>query len=111
MASAQPLSKSNGKVPAEVAKLEEQIEKLSAELAELSRSARDYGATRGEKLAEQAQELRAELADRSAKAAEIARERFLDAEGAVEDRVRANPMAALGVAAGVGFLAALLMKR
>ncbi|MBZ4022756.1 hypothetical protein CKO11_09825 [Rhodobacter sp. TJ_12] len=111
MASAQPLSKSNGKVPAEVAQLEKQIEQLSAELAKLSREAKDYGATRAEQLADQARDMRDEIAARSAEAAEVARERLVEAEGAVEDRVRSNPMAALGVAAGVGFLAALLMKR
>ncbi|MFD2174423.1 DUF883 family protein [Rhodobacter lacus] len=111
MASANPIPQSNGKLPPEVAKMEQQIEKLSAELAELTRTAGDYGASRMEQLSAQAKELRAEIAARSSAAADVARERFHEAEGAVEDRVRANPMAALGIAAGVGFLAALLVKR
>lgn len=111
MASANPIPNSNGKLSPEVAKLEQQIEKLSAELAELTRSAGDYGASRMEQLSEQTKALRGEIAARSSAAAEVARERFLNAEGAVEDRVRANPMAALGIAAGVGFLAALMVKR
>ncbi|MGD9919260.1 MAG: hypothetical protein AB7U46_14685 [Paenirhodobacter sp.] len=121
MATANPL-KSNGKLPAEITEIEAQLAQLTADLGKLSKSvagtgvqaaaeASDQAETLKAELAARARALGAEIATRSGAAGALARDRFLGAEGVVEDRVRAHPLAALGIAAGIGFAAALLAKR
>lgn len=133
MASLNPM-KSNGKSHGpDIADVEAQLAKLSGDIAALTKTVAAYGGAKaseaGEQarsmtgtvadqaramtdtLAEQARSMGAALAERSSTAAGVARERLVTAEGRVEDGIRANPLAAVGVAAGVGFLAALLAKR
>lgn len=122
MAMANPL-KSNGKgSDVAIGDIEAQLAQLTAELGALSRSVANFGADSAaaagdqagqmkQQIAERARAMGEALAARSEAAGTAARERFLSAEGRVEDQVRAHPLAALGIAAGLGFVAALLAKR
>lgn len=122
MAMANPL-KSNGKgSDVAIGDIEAQLARLTAELGALSRSVANFGADTAaaagdqagqmkQQIAERARAMGEALAARSEAAGTAARERFLSAEGRVEDQVRAHPLAALGIAAGLGFVAALLAKR
>lgn len=122
MAMANPL-KSNGKgSDVAIGDIEAQLAQLTAELGALSRSVANFGADTAaaagdqagqmkQQIAERARAMGEALAARSEAAGTAARERFLSAEGRVEDQVRAHPLAALGIAAGLGFVAALLAKR
>lgn len=111
MASAFPNAKLNGKLKSEFSDIEAQIATLSAELAELTRAESDIGQSKMAQMTEEAKAMGEALAAQAANASGEVRTRLVQAEDAVEERVRANPMAALGVAAGVGFLAALMLKR
>ena len=52
-----------------------------------------------------------EIRERAEQALGDARERLVAVSGEVEDRVRRNPWAALGIAAGVGLIIGLLLSR
>jgi ElaB/YqjD/DUF883 family membrane-anchored ribosome-binding protein len=52
-----------------------------------------------------------EIRDRTEEALRGARERLGDAGIELEDRVRKHPLAALGIAAGVGLVIGLLLSR
>lgn len=101
MATAEPIQKNNGKgATATAADVEEQFERLRADIAALSQTLSDFGSGKLE-----------EIADRSAGLANDAKARLKTAEGDLEDRIRANPITSVGIAAGVGFLVALLTRR
>lgn len=122
MAALNPM-KSNGKSGTpEIADLEAQLAKLTSDLATLGKTVAAYGGARATEVGEQARSLTETMteqarvvgeaiAERSGAAAEVARARLVSAEGRIEDGIRANPLAAIGIAAGVGFLAALMAKR
>lgn len=95
----------------DAADLEARVEKLSNQLAELTKSVSGYSNGTIETLSQEARRMKNELADRSMAMATTAKDTLSSAEGDLERRVREHPLTAIGVAAGIGFLAAVLTKR
>lgn len=102
--------------------VEAQMRQLKQDLASLSRTVADLGASKASDAGARAQALRDEiaaqllafkdtLAQRSVATAGLARDRLATAESEIEDRVRAHPLAAIGIAAGIGFLFAKMSKK
>ena len=81
-------------------------DKLLKELREIVAVAEDLLAAPGA-TAERMKEIR----DRAEEALRGARERVEAVSGDLEDQVRRHPMAALGIAAGVGLVVGLLLSR
>ena len=112
MATATPLQKAMDKMTAnDTASIEDQIAKLSADIAALTRTVADYGSGKLEEAAAEARNLKDNVAEKSVAAAQVAKDTLLTAEGDLEDKIRAHPLAAIGIAAGIGFLAAIMSKR
>ncbi len=121
MATAQ-MTKSNGKTPVEISDIEAQLTKLTEDLSGLSKTIAGLGSQKAsdagaravamkDEIATQVAALKNTVAERSVATAGVAKDRFMTAEGEVEDRIRAHPLAAVGIAAGVGFLMALMAKK
>ncbi|MCD2177955.1 DUF883 family protein [Rhizobium sp. C1] len=91
--------------------LEARVEQLTAQLAELAKSVAGYGNGTLDTLAQEARRMKDDVADRSVAIASAAKDTVLAAEGDLEQRIRERPLTAIGIAAGLGFLAALLTKR
>lgn len=100
MATAESVQNNEKGTSATAADVEEQFEKLRRDIAALTRTLGEFGSRKVD-----------EAADRTAALAADARNRLKSVEGDFEDRIRANPLAAVGIAAGVGFLVALIARR
>ena len=106
------LIKNDGKTGyAGVEDIEKQLEKLSADVASLTSTLASYGNGKAGEVTDNAKRLAESLTERSAVAVSEAKGRLVSAEGDLEDQIRRYPLAALGIAAGAGFLAALLSRR
>lgn len=91
--------------------IEKQLEKLSADVAALTSALASFGNGKAGEVTDQAKRLADSLSERSAVAVADVKGRLVSAEGDLEDQIRRYPLAALGIAAGAGFLAALLSRR
>ncbi|MAW88528.1 MAG: hypothetical protein CMJ42_18570 [Phyllobacteriaceae bacterium] len=101
--------KSNGKVTA--SDIEAQISQLKGDISNLARTIGDFGA-------DKAGEARSNAAARADDAVLASREVLANArseldrlEAVLRNEVRRKPIQTIGIAAGIGFLAALLMRR
>ncbi|MBY6158519.1 glycine zipper domain-containing protein [Pseudooceanicola nitratireducens] len=89
----------------------DQIAALQADMAELTRAVSAYGKAKGED-ARAAAELRAEeLMTRAEKMGRDAEAQLRSGYAQAEGAVRENPAAAVGIAAGIGFVLGLLSTR
>lgn len=112
MATATSILKDAGKeARANADNLEARVEQLTAQLAELARSVSNHGSGTLETLASEARRVKDDVADRSVAIASAAKDTVIAAEGDLEQRIREHPLTAIGIAAGIGFLAAILTKR
>lgn len=112
MANATPLQKAMDKMTGnDTATIEEQIAKLTADIAALTRTVAEYGSGKLETAAAEALTLKDNVAEKSAAAAQAAKDTLITAEGDLEEKIRTHPLAAVGIAAGLGFLFAVLSKR
>ncbi len=94
----------SGDVSAQMAVLRDDIANLTATVAE-------YGKAQGMVLRSAAAEKAAGLAESGAAATHAIRAKAEKTYSDTEDAVRANPAAAIGIAAGVGFVIGLLTTR
>ena len=112
MASATSILKSaSNEAQANASDLEARVEQLTKQLADLAKSVSGYGNGTLETLASEARRRKDDVADRSVALASAAKDTVIAAEGDLEQRIRENPLTAIGVAAGIGFLAAILTRR
>ncbi|MGF0539474.1 DUF883 family protein [Agrobacterium sp. ES01] len=88
-----------------------QIDNLRADIAVLTQTVSDFGAGKADQAVRQAGAFKDTLAENAAAVANDAKDRFVSAESDFEDRIRANPLASVGIAAGVGFLFAIFTRR
>lgn len=95
-----PMTNALGAEKADYATLRSDIDALRDDMKTLAKDARSFAAARGEKAMEKGREF-----------AEEAGERVSAAKQTIEQQVRENPLAALGVAFGVGVLLASLTRR
>lgn len=106
---------SNGMMGSTIQDIENRIEDLRKEIAVLAGSFTAHGKDSVENQMRDYRKTLGFLAEdtlaASAKALIAARDETVALEEAFENRVRQNPIQALGVAIGIGFFAALLMRR
>lgn len=93
------------------AEVKDKLDKLSRDIAELTRVVTAFGSSKVEEASTRATEFGAEVADRSAAAIASAREGVASLEHDLENHIRARPIQAVAIAAGIGFVAALLTRR
>ncbi|HZG29631.1 Membrane-anchored ribosome-binding protein, inhibits growth in stationary phase, ElaB/YqjD/DUF883 family [Ensifer adhaerens] len=91
--------------------LEARVEQLTIQLSELAKSVSGYGGNTLDTLTQEARRMKDDVADRSVAIASAAKDTVIAAEGDLEQRIREHPLTAIGIAAGLGFLAAILTKR
>lgn len=87
------------------------IAELRSEIASLTKTLSSLGAEKADDYRDAAERITAEAVSASRRAFGAARSEALSLEEGLERRVRENPLKAIGVAAGVGFLLALLTRR
>jgi ElaB/YqjD/DUF883 family membrane-anchored ribosome-binding protein len=106
----------------DTADIEAQLAALKSDISGLTKALADYGQAQSKTLSEVAATTAAnakasgeDAARRAAQKADeayhLARDKAGEAYAKTEDSVRQNPAAAVGIAAGIGFLAGLLTAR
>ncbi|MBB4952228.1 ElaB/YqjD/DUF883 family membrane-anchored ribosome-binding protein [Agrobacterium vitis] len=112
MAATTPLAKDADKNDyASSADVEKQLEKLSADIAALTKVIASFGTGKLDEAQQQAKSVAEDISQRSSAAATDIKDRLLAAESDLEGQIRRYPLAAVGIAAGFGFIAALLSSR
>ncbi|MBZ8118931.1 DUF883 family protein [Roseovarius sp. LXJ103] len=108
MARAQTNSSKNDTTPAD---LTDQIETLRNDLSMLTETIADMGKAKGEALSDAAARKAARAQEKGADAVEYATERAQAAQSQANAFVHNQPAAALGIAAGLGFLIGMISTR
>ena len=88
-----------------------ELENLRRDIAALTQTVASFGTGKLKEASVRASQLGTEAADVSAQYVESARNSLRSAEQDLEAQIRAKPLQAVAIAAGVGFLAALLSRR
>jgi len=101
----------NGRSTPDSADIAAQLETVKADLAALSQTMADYGRGKGAEARAHVNERANDLSDAARLKGEQARAEIDRMTAQTGDMVRSNPGAALGVAAGVGFLVGFLSSR
>lgn len=104
-------SRTNGSNSPGSEDFEKQFEQLRSDISTLSDTIQQMGAGKVHEAQRKATETGHDLTDAYEGALESVRGEFQHLEKDVTDKVRANPLQALGIAAGIGFLAAILSRR
>ena len=91
--------------------VEAQIQQLRDDIAALTRSVAAVGTEKASEYKGKARRVASDAADASMQMVEAARDQALSMERDLERQIRANPIQAVAIAAGVGFLFALLTRR
>ncbi|MHA6263310.1 DUF883 family protein [Arenibacterium sp. CAU 1754] len=104
-------STNGSKADTTVADLSEQIAILRNDLSDLSGTIAGLGKTKTAELKDAAAQQADVAREKGAKAAEYVSERAHEAQAQANDFVKTQPGAALGIAAGLGFLVGYLSSR
>ena len=91
--------------------MRQRIDDLKAEIAAISRTLSALGGQKVDDYRESAERLAADAVSASMKAFDTARAEAVSMEESFERQVREHPLRAIGIAAGVGFLFALMTRR
>ena len=91
--------------------LELQIAELRKDIAALTKSFAAYGASKANDYKSEVDRMTSEAVNASMRALDAARAEATALENSFEEQVRARPLQAVGIAAVVGFLAAILTRR
>jgi ElaB/YqjD/DUF883 family membrane-anchored ribosome-binding protein len=91
--------------------VEAQIQQLRDDIAALARSVAAVGNDKASEYKGKARRVANDAADASMQMVEAARDQALSMEKDLERQIRTNPIQAVAIAAGVGFLFALLTRR
>lgn len=91
--------------------MQQRIEDLKNEIASISRTLQAMGGHKVDDYRDTVEKLAADAVSASIKAFDSARSEAVSLEQSFERQVRENPLRAIGIAAGVGFLFALLTRR
>ncbi|MBB4302723.1 ElaB/YqjD/DUF883 family membrane-anchored ribosome-binding protein [Rhodobium orientis] len=110
MATATPTG--NGKTDGpSAAELDEQIRQLRTDITELAHTMRGMGDAKARDFKKRARGKAEEISAGAEDALTALTDQLEEIERQVGRKVRKNPFAALGIAAGVGFLVAMLARR
>lgn len=96
---------------ATAAEVQAQLEKLSQDIAQLTQAVAAFGNAKVREAGDRAALLGVDVAARSSQAFEATKSSLAAMESDLEAQIRNRPLQAIGIAAGVGFLAALLTRR
>lgn len=91
--------------------MQQRIDDLKSEIAAISRTLAAMGGQKAEDYKDTMETLAADAVAASAKMFDSARTEALSLEQSIERQVRENPLKAIGIAAGIGFLFAFLTRR
>ena len=91
--------------------LEQRIEDLKSELASVTRTLAAIGGQKAEDYRAGVEKLAADAVAASLNAFDTARSEAMSLEESFEEHVRAHPLRSIGIAAGIGFLFALVSRR
>ncbi|KQZ49944.1 hypothetical protein ASD54_13615 [Rhizobium sp. Root149] len=91
--------------------IEKQLQQLREDLAALARSVAAAGSNKADDLKYKARRASNEAMDASAQALDSARAQFQSIEKDIERQIRTKPLQSVAIAAGIGFLFALLSRR
>lgn len=91
--------------------IEKQLQQLREDLAALARSVAAAGSNKADDLKHKAKRASNDAMDASAQALDSARAQFQSIERDVERQIRTKPLQSVAIAAGIGFLFALLSRR
>ncbi len=87
------------------------IDKIRSDISALTSSVKKHGADAASDVKGHADTISSDVAKASEDAISELRHQLDILENDTRGRIRENPLAAVGIAAGIGFLAALLMRR
>jgi ElaB/YqjD/DUF883 family membrane-anchored ribosome-binding protein len=91
--------------------VEIQIQQLREDIAALARSVAAVGSEKAEDYRHRVRRATNDATDASMQMVEAAREHALSMEKDLERKIRTNPLQSVAMAAGVGFLIAMLARR
>ncbi|PTW62939.1 ElaB/YqjD/DUF883 family membrane-anchored ribosome-binding protein [Breoghania corrubedonensis] len=91
--------------------IEAELARVREDIAALARSIQSYGTAKTDEVKSRASKAGNDIAAASQDALEQVRREFEGLESQLQGQVRRHPLQALGIAAGIGFLAAFLMRR
>ncbi|MCB5203686.1 DUF883 domain-containing protein [Neorhizobium sp. T786] len=91
--------------------IELQIQQLRDDIATLARSVATVGSEKADDYRTRVRKATNDAADASLQMVEAAREQAISLEKDLERKIRTNPLQAVAIAAGVGFVIALLARR
>jgi ElaB/YqjD/DUF883 family membrane-anchored ribosome-binding protein len=91
--------------------VEERMQELRNEVAALTRTLASFGATKVDDYKSGLDRLASEAIASSSRAFSSARDEAVSLEESLEAQIRSRPLQSVGIAVGVGFLAALLTRR
>jgi ElaB/YqjD/DUF883 family membrane-anchored ribosome-binding protein len=91
--------------------MRQRVDDLKAEIASLTKTLTSLGGQKVEDYRETVEKFASDAVNASLRAFDSARAEAISLEEGLERQVRDHPLRALGIAAGVGFLVALLSRR
>ncbi len=91
--------------------IEAQIAQLREDIASLAKTVAAVGNAKAEEVKGKARRAANEAADASISVVEAAREQAVSFERDLEKQIRTNPIQSVAIAAGIGFVFALLTRR
>lgn len=109
--SASDFSRASAQTAADSKELEVQLQQLREDIANLAKTVAAIGNDKANEVKGRARRVANEAADASMQMVEAAREQALSYERDLERQIRTNPIQSVAIAAGVGFLFALLTRR
>ncbi|WP_249691111.1 DUF883 domain-containing protein [Stappia sp. WLB 29] len=95
----------------EAASIQENIERLRGDISSLAKSISRYGTEKTGEYTERASKAGKDIADVSQQTLDSLTEELNRLERSLTAHVRRKPLQSLGIAAGIGFLIALLSRR
>ncbi|PZU23196.1 MAG: DUF883 domain-containing protein [Shinella sp.] len=91
--------------------LQQQLEQIRKDVAALAETIAALAAGKAEEVKAQAYKAGNDAAEASVHALDAARDQVCAVQSDLEERIRAKPLKALGIAAGLGFVLAVLTRR
>lgn len=91
--------------------IDAEIARLREDIASLARSVQTYGSAKSDEVKARASRAGSDIAAASQDALDQLRQEFEDVERQLTGQIRRHPVQSIGIAAGVGFLLAFLMRR
>lgn len=106
-----PNENARGNASRSAGDIDAQLQQLREDIAALARSVAAVGSDKASQYRGKVRQAKNEAADASLHMVEAARDHALSLERDLERQIRTNPIQAVAIAAGVGFILALMTRR